>query len=65
MSTTRSALTAHLVMPGGHPGDRFLYAVADELSTRFRIGHATLQVETGGEACPLAAGCRPTGAAHG
>ncbi len=24
MSTTENALTAHLVMPGGHPGDAFL-----------------------------------------
>src|SRR5690606_5242747 len=28
MSTTASALTAHLVMPGGHPGDPFLADVA-------------------------------------
>src|SRR6185437_602635 len=25
MSTTETALTAHLVMPAGHPGDAFLY----------------------------------------
>lgn len=46
MSTTETAFTAHLVMPEGHPGDAFLYRVADELHHRFGIGHATIQVET-------------------
>jgi cobalt-zinc-cadmium efflux system protein len=45
MSTTETALTAHLVMPGGHPGDRFLIAAQQELQLRFGIGHATLQIE--------------------
>ena len=47
MSTTETALIAHLVMPQGHPGDGFLHAAAHELEHRFGIGHATLQVETG------------------
>jgi cobalt-zinc-cadmium efflux system protein len=47
MSTTDTALTVHLVMPGGHPSDRFIAEVADELRLRFGIGHATIQVETG------------------
>lgn len=47
LSTTRTALTAHLVMPGGHPGDRFLSEIAEELAQEFAIAHATLQVETG------------------
>lgn len=46
MSTTETALIAHLHMPGGHPGDRFLHEAAHELEHRFGIGHATLQVET-------------------
>ena len=46
MSTTETALTAHLVMPQGHPGDPFLHDIAHELEHRFRIGHATMQVET-------------------
>jgi len=50
MSTTETALTAHLVMPGGHPGDGFLHEVAHELDHRFQIGHATVQVETGAHA---------------
>lgn len=45
MSTTETALTAHLVMPGGHPGDRFLHELAHELEHDFGIGHATVQVE--------------------
>lgn len=47
MSTTETALTVHLVMPEGPPGDAFLDAVADALQERFRIGHSTLQVERG------------------
>jgi len=45
MSTTETALTVHLVMPGGHPGDRFLLNAQRELKQRFGIGHATLQIE--------------------
>ncbi|HEY6815105.1 MAG TPA: cation diffusion facilitator family transporter [Croceibacterium sp.] len=49
MSTTETALTAHLVMPQGYPGSAFLREVAHELEHRFHIGHATVQVETGDE----------------
>lgn len=45
MSTTETALTCHLVMPGGHPGDAFILETARELQHRFKIGHATLQIE--------------------
>jgi cobalt-zinc-cadmium efflux system protein len=56
MSTTETALTCHLVMPAGHPGDDALAQVAHELAHRFGIGHATLQVEIGDphHACALA-----------
>ncbi len=55
MSTTETALTAHLVMPGGYPGDAFLHTVASELKRHFTIGHPTLQVETAeGHPCALA-----------
>ncbi|WP_230632474.1 cation diffusion facilitator family transporter [Sphingomonas sp. Leaf37] len=47
MSTTEPVLTAHLVIPGGSPGDGFLAAARTMLHDRFAIGHATLQVETG------------------
>ena len=53
MSTTETALTAHLVMPAGHPGDTALHDIAAQLSRRFAIGHATIQVETEGVACAL------------
>lgn len=55
LSTTSVALTAHLVMPEGSPGDAFLDRLADELEETFGIAHATLQVETGdGDECRLA-----------
>lgn len=47
MSTTETALTAHLVMPAGPADDAFLHGVAHDLERRFRIAHATLQVESG------------------
>lgn len=51
MSTTETALTAHLIMPGGHPGDAFLRDAAHELEHHHAIGHVTLQVETSFEEC--------------
>jgi cobalt-zinc-cadmium efflux system protein len=50
MSSTETALTTHLVMPGGHRGDGFLHEVSHELEHRFSIGHATVQIETGAHA---------------
>lgn len=47
ISTTGIALSAHLVMPQGHPGDDFLHHVRHALQDRFEIGHATLQIEMG------------------
>lgn len=47
MSTNETALTAHLVMPGGHPGNAFFRQAAHELHERFGIAHPTLQIETG------------------
>jgi cobalt-zinc-cadmium efflux system protein len=45
MSTTETALTCHCLMPGGHPRDEFLVRLAHALQERFRIGHATIQIE--------------------
>ncbi len=45
MSTEETALTAHLVMPGGHPGDDFYRQTATALHERFGIAHPTLQIE--------------------
>ena len=55
MSTTENALTAHLVMPGGHPGDAALHALAEALEHRFGIDHATVQIELGEADCQLQA----------
>lgn len=55
MSTTETALTAHLVMPGPHPGDTFLREIAAELQHHHRINHATIQIEQTRAHC--AAGC--------
>jgi cobalt-zinc-cadmium efflux system protein len=55
MSTTENALTAHLVLPGGHPGDEFLTSAATDLKRQFGIGHTTLQIEISEDtACRLA-----------
>jgi cobalt-zinc-cadmium efflux system protein len=57
MGTSETALTAHLVIPAGHPGDAALAALAHDLDHRFGIGHATLQVETGTAPCVAVACC--------
>ena len=54
MSTTETALTAHLVMPAGHPGDDFIAHVVHDIEHRFRIGHVTIQIEMGTSANPCA-----------
>jgi cobalt-zinc-cadmium efflux system protein len=55
MSTTETALTCHLVMPAGHPGDAALGHITRELEQRFGIHHATIQIELGDsdEVCAL------------
>ncbi len=55
MSTTETALTCHLVMPGGHPGDAVLGGVAERLHRSFGIAHVTIQIELADtdEACVL------------
>jgi cobalt-zinc-cadmium efflux system protein len=56
MSTTETALTAHLIRPDNAGCDVFLRETAEGLAKTFRIGHPTLQVETGegGHPCHLA-----------
>ena len=58
--STDVALTAHLVMPTGHPDDPFFETATNLLRERFKIGHVTLQVVrepvmTSCEAAPPAA----------
>jgi len=47
LSTTGNALSAHLVMPAGHPGDESIDAIVVTLRERFSMQHATLQVDLG------------------
>ena len=47
MSTTETALTAHLVMPAGYPGDAAIDAIVARLKADFAIHHCTLQTEQG------------------
>lgn len=60
MSTTETALTAHLVIPSGHPGDEFLAKVCRELNDNFNIEHSTLQIEVGDRnyPCQLEHNCK-------
>ena len=51
VSTTETALTAHLLCPAGHPGDTFLCDTAHMLEHDFGIGHATLQIELVAGSC--------------
>lgn len=47
MSTTETALTAHLVIPDGYPGDAYIDEIVAHLREDFAIHHCTLQVEQG------------------
>lgn len=47
MSTTETALTVHLVMPGNFHRDEFLAKVSQDLKARFQIDHPTIQIEAG------------------
>lgn len=47
LSTTETALTAHLVMPDGPAAPRFNQDTAEALHHEFDIDHATIQVDCG------------------
>ena len=55
LSTTENALTVHLVMPNGHPGDAFMDDIVLTLKDRYSVHHSTLQIELGttDHACSL------------
>ena len=57
MSTTETALTAHLVMPGAPCSDAFLREISTSLEDRFGIGHSTVQIERGSDEDPCRTGC--------
>ena len=56
MSTTETALTAHIIIKSGHPGDLFLKKLRHELEHDFGIHHVTVQIEMGdaNEKCEMA-----------
>jgi cobalt-zinc-cadmium efflux system protein len=54
LSTRETALTVHLVMPAGHPGDGALQALSHGLQERFAIDHSTVQVDLGDGCHPCA-----------
>ncbi|MBJ7308892.1 cation transporter [Rugamonas sp. CCM 8940] len=67
MSTTETALTAHLVMPDGHPGDDIVDSIGRRLKDDFAIHHSTLQIEHGttSHACCLTEPAPAPAAGHG
>ncbi|HEX7389457.1 MAG TPA: cation diffusion facilitator family transporter [Acidiphilium sp.] len=54
MSTTETALTLHLVTPGGHPGDGFMTDIAKALHEKFGIDHTTVQIDLDAASCAVA-----------
>jgi cobalt-zinc-cadmium efflux system protein len=61
MSTSETALTAHLVMPDGHPGRAFLQALERDLRAAFPIHHSTIQIELEDEEALCPSQCNPNG----
>jgi cobalt-zinc-cadmium efflux system protein len=54
MSTTETALTAHLVMPGNGCEPTFLASACKELHDKFDIDHSTLQIDPQDAPAPCA-----------
>ncbi|MNU07660.1 hypothetical protein D3C72_2533530 [compost metagenome] len=54
MSTTETALTAHLVVIGESDYDEIIKRASKELYEKFKIDHPTLQIERGSFSCSLA-----------
>ncbi|MGA9572870.1 MAG: cation diffusion facilitator family transporter [Lysobacterales bacterium] len=52
MSTTETALTAHLLMSEPPQDDEFLHHLAKQLEVKFKISHATFQIERGDASHP-------------
>jgi cobalt-zinc-cadmium efflux system protein len=65
LSTTETALTAHLVCPEPEEGQNLLRTLPAQLQLNFGIDHATFQVETPATArqCPLRPGVSTSGKA--
>lgn len=60
MSTTETALTAHLLKDGTAMKASFLSEAGEELKRRFHIDHATLQIEPPGGVDPCRQSCEDT-----
>jgi hypothetical protein len=58
IGTRETALTVHLVMLAGHPGEVALQALSHGLQERFAINHSTVQVDFG-DGCHRRGGCWP------
>jgi cobalt-zinc-cadmium efflux system protein len=52
MSTTETALTAHLLMSEPPSDDEFLHQLAAQLQEKFKISHTTIQIERGDDKHP-------------
>ncbi|MDD3149010.1 MAG: cation transporter, partial [Candidatus Riflebacteria bacterium] len=57
MSTTETALTAHLVKPGHDDDDDLIARASRDLHDQFGIEHTTLQWERNDKACPSGEPC--------
>ena len=57
MSTTETALTAHLVKPDHQNDDELIAQACNELHKRFGIEHSTLQLERSDRSCPSGLNC--------
>ncbi|MGC9269222.1 cation diffusion facilitator family transporter [Acidiphilium sp.] len=66
ISTTETALSVHVVTPGGHPGDEFIDRLVEAMHRKFDIDHATVQIELNESGCAHACelGLGPHAAAH-
>ncbi len=53
ISTSKIALTVHLIMPEGGANDDFLQLIAQKLHDEFGIEHATIQIEASRQSCTL------------
>lgn len=57
LSTTETALTAHLVKPDAIDDDRVIQQASQTLRTEYGVGHITLQWERDDQACTSNANC--------
>ena len=51
ISTSEIMMTAHIVMPGGHPSDHFISELRHQMIHEFSIASATFQIEIKSQNC--------------